>query len=47
MAEGLDVTPVVTHTFPLAAAEEAMRVAADRTTGSSKVLLALGLEQGG
>ena len=47
MAEGLDVTPVVTHTFPLDQAAEAMSVAADRSTGSSKVLLALAPGQGG
>lgn len=42
MAEGVDLTPLITHTFPLADAEEAFAVAADRATGSSKVLLALG-----
>jgi len=41
MAAGLDVTPLITHRFLLADAAEAMRVAADRSTGSSKVLLQL------
>lgn len=41
MAAGLDVSPLVTHRFPLADAAEALRTAADRSTGSSKVLLQL------
>jgi L-idonate 5-dehydrogenase len=41
MAAGLDVSPLITHRFPLADAVEAMRTAADRSTGSSKVLLQL------
>ncbi|MBI9113877.1 L-idonate 5-dehydrogenase [Sanguibacter suaedae] len=42
LADGLDVDPLMTHTFDLDAAEEAMSVAADRSTGSSKVMLRLG-----
>lgn len=42
LRDGLDVTPLITHTYPLAAAAEALATAADRTTGSSKVLLRLG-----
>lgn len=41
MAHGVDVSPLMTHTFPLAEALEAFRVAADRSTGSSKVMLQL------
>ena len=41
MAAGLEVSPLITHRFALADAVEAMRVAADRSTGSSKVLLQL------
>jgi L-idonate 5-dehydrogenase len=41
MRDGLDVSPVITHRFPLGQAEEALLIAADRTTGSSKVLLNL------
>ncbi|TDD82325.1 L-idonate 5-dehydrogenase [Saccharopolyspora karakumensis] len=41
LAEGLDVTPLITHTYALTQAAEALAVAADRTTGSSKVLLHL------
>ena len=43
-ADGLDVSAIVTHRFPLAEAEAAMRVAADRSTGSSKVMLDLSAE---
>lgn len=39
LAEGLDVEPMLTHEFPVAEAVEAFRVAGDRSTGSSKVLL--------
>ncbi|MFC6355063.1 zinc-binding dehydrogenase [Luethyella okanaganae] len=39
MAEGLDVAPVMTHSFPIDDALVAMRMAADRSTGSSKVML--------
>lgn len=42
LADGLDVDPLMTHTFDLADAAEALRVAADRTSGSSKVMLRLG-----
>jgi L-idonate 5-dehydrogenase len=42
MRDGLDVSPLVTHRFPIEQAEEALGVAADRSTGSSKVLLRLG-----
>ncbi|TLS40486.1 L-idonate 5-dehydrogenase [Streptomyces montanus] len=42
MREGLDVSPLITHRFPLAAAHEALSVAADPASGSSKVLLRLG-----
>ncbi|MEJ3658109.1 L-idonate 5-dehydrogenase [Actinomycetes bacterium KLBMP 9759] len=42
MRDGLDVTPVVTHTFDLDRAAEAMATAADRSTGSSKVMVRLG-----
>ena len=41
LRDGLDVTPLITHTFPLERAAEALAVAADRTTGSSKVMLQL------
>lgn len=42
MAGGVDVTPLMTHSYPLTEAVEAFRVAADRSTGSSKVMLELG-----
>ncbi|RRO17988.1 L-idonate 5-dehydrogenase [Saccharopolyspora rhizosphaerae] len=38
---GLDVSPLITHTYPLAQADRALETAADRSTGSSKVLLRL------
>ncbi|HEU4668588.1 MAG TPA: L-idonate 5-dehydrogenase [Arthrobacter sp.] len=41
MAEGLDVSPVITHKFHLDQAAEAMRVSADPAAGSSKVMLKL------
>jgi L-idonate 5-dehydrogenase len=41
LRDGLDVDPLITHTFELADAAEALGVAADRSTGSSKVLLRL------
>ncbi len=41
MAAGLDVSPLITHQFPLTDAVEAMRTAADRSSGSSKVMLRL------
>ena len=39
LAAGLDVEPMLTHEFPVDYAVEAFRVAGDRSTGSSKVLL--------
>jgi L-idonate 5-dehydrogenase len=42
MASGLDVSPVVTHQFDVEDAEVALATAADRGSGSSKVLLRLG-----
>ncbi|MFE1468835.1 L-idonate 5-dehydrogenase [Nocardiopsis dassonvillei] len=39
MAAGLDVTPLMTHSFPVREAHEAMRTAADPASGSSKVML--------
>lgn len=42
MQAGLDVAPVISHTFDLDDAEKALAVAADRSTGSSKVLLRIG-----
>ncbi|MET4592190.1 L-idonate 5-dehydrogenase [Arthrobacter sp. 754] len=41
MANGLDVSPVVTHTFGIDQAAEAMRVFGDPASGSSKVMLRL------
>jgi L-idonate 5-dehydrogenase len=41
MRDGLDVSPVVTHRFEMDQASRALAVAADRSTGSSKVLLRL------
>jgi len=41
MAEGLDVSPVITHKFDIEAAVEAMRTAADPAADSSKVMLRL------
>lgn len=41
MADGVDLSPLVTHTLPLEEAGEAFRIAADRSTGSSKVVLDL------
>jgi L-idonate 5-dehydrogenase len=42
LRDGLDISPVITHRFPLDQAEKALITAADRGTGSSKVLLNLG-----
>jgi L-idonate 5-dehydrogenase len=39
LADGLDVEPLLTHTFDAGDVSEAFSVAADRSTGSSKVLL--------
>jgi L-idonate 5-dehydrogenase len=41
MAEGVDVEPLITHTFPMDRAAEALATAADRAGGSGKVLLRL------
>jgi L-idonate 5-dehydrogenase len=41
MCDGLDVSPLITHRFDLDRAAEALAVAADRTSGSSKVMLRL------
>jgi L-idonate 5-dehydrogenase len=41
MSEGLDVEPLLSHTFDIDDAAEAFQVAADRSTGSSKVMLKL------
>ena len=42
MRDGLDVSALITHRFGLDRAAEALAVAADRTSGSSKVMLRLG-----
>ena len=42
MENGLDVTPLITHRYPISEAAEAIAVAADHNTGSGKVLLHLG-----
>jgi len=41
MADGLDVSPIITHKFGIDDAEEAMRTALDPAAGSSKVMLRL------
>lgn len=41
MHNGLDVGPLITHRFPIHQAAEAISVAADQQSGSSKVLLQL------
>jgi L-idonate 5-dehydrogenase len=41
MADGLDVSPIITHKFGIDDAEEAMRTAVDPAAGSSKVMLRL------
>ncbi|MFE9722527.1 L-idonate 5-dehydrogenase [Streptomyces sp. NPDC005794] len=41
LQEGLDLTPLITHRFPLGRAAEALAVAADPAAGSSKVMLRL------
>ncbi|MGW0708392.1 L-idonate 5-dehydrogenase [Streptomyces sp. NPDC002643] len=41
LRDGLDITPVISHRFPLEQAEQALTVAADPTTASSKVMLRL------
>jgi L-idonate 5-dehydrogenase len=42
MENGLDVTPLITHRYPIDEAAEAIAIAADRDSGSSKVLIQLG-----
>jgi L-idonate 5-dehydrogenase len=42
MDNGLDVTPLITHRYPINEAAQAITVAADRNSGSGKVLLQLG-----
>jgi L-idonate 5-dehydrogenase len=42
MANGLDVSPVITHKYGIDEAAEAMRVFGDPASGSSKVMLRLG-----
>jgi L-idonate 5-dehydrogenase len=42
MENGLDVTPLITHRYPINEAAQAITVAADRHSGSGKVLLHLG-----
>ncbi|MFI6118322.1 L-idonate 5-dehydrogenase [Streptomyces sp. NPDC051064] len=41
LRDGLDLTPLITHRFPLTRAEEALAVAADPASGSGKVMLNL------
>jgi L-idonate 5-dehydrogenase len=41
LRDGLDVTPVISHRFPLNRAAQALAVAADPTSASSKVMLRL------
>jgi L-idonate 5-dehydrogenase len=41
LRDGLDLTPLITHRFPLERAAEALAVAADPASGSSKVMLRL------
>lgn len=41
LRDGLDVSPLITHRFPLERAAEALAVAADPASGSSKVMLRL------
>ncbi|GAB6903230.1 L-idonate 5-dehydrogenase [Kineosporia succinea] len=42
MRDGLDVTPLITHTFGLDQAAQALDVALDPSSGSSKVMLQIG-----
>jgi L-idonate 5-dehydrogenase len=42
MRDGLNLTPVMTHEFDITDAAEAMAVAADPSSASSKVMLRLG-----
>lgn len=41
MANGMDISPLLTHEFPIDQAQQAFEIAADRNSGSSKVLLKL------
>jgi L-idonate 5-dehydrogenase len=41
LGDGLDVAPLITHRFPLERAGEALAVAANPTSGGSKVMLRL------
>jgi hypothetical protein len=41
LRDGLDVTPVISHRFPLDQAAQALAVAADPTSTNSKVMLRL------
>jgi L-idonate 5-dehydrogenase len=41
MENGLDVTPLITHRYPISEAADAVAVAADRNSGSGKVLIQL------
>jgi L-idonate 5-dehydrogenase len=41
MDNGLDVTPLITHRYPISEAADAIAAAADRNSGSSKVLIQL------
>jgi L-idonate 5-dehydrogenase len=40
--DGPGLSSVITHRFPLEQADEALAVAGDRSSGSSKVMLRLG-----
>jgi L-idonate 5-dehydrogenase len=42
MDDGLDVTPLITHRYPINEAADAIAVAADRSSGSGKVLIQIG-----
>jgi L-idonate 5-dehydrogenase len=42
MRDGLDVNPLITHSFGIGHAAEALATAADPASGSSKVMLRLG-----
>ncbi|MGW0863005.1 hypothetical protein [Streptomyces sp. NPDC002611] len=42
LRDGLDISPVITHRFPLDQAEQALTIAADQASASSKVMLRLG-----
>jgi L-idonate 5-dehydrogenase len=42
LEDGLDVTWLITHRYPISEAAQAITVAADRNSGSGKVLLKLG-----